>query len=291
MSTCIDHEKALDDVLSRIRDCLRETSMRKHVPRLENSLGGGKMLRARLVQSVGLARGASADMLCRAGAAVEMLHCASLLHDDLVDGGTLRRGEPAIWVSEGSRAAVLLGDLLVSLSATEVQSVLPGRLPMLVETLREMCDADANQEFNSGGSRSWNRCVAIARRKTGSLFGVAAACAAGTDDACAEALRKAGYALGTAYQLADDLLDAREGALASDKTLGTDLATGKLTAASACPPDGASCLEVIEEFLRGAEAELDRWPKVQKAWREYVSCVVEPLIERFTVEEDMEAFA
>jgi geranylgeranyl pyrophosphate synthase len=281
-----DHSE-LDDQLNEVRrivmDSLQRTALCRQMARFAPSVGGGKMLRARLLLRVGSPAGVARQVLCRASAAVEMLHAASLLHDDIVDGGTRRRGAPALWVSEGARAAVLLGDLLVSLAAGEVQDALPARLPMLIATLREMCDAELEQDFaDPDVAPAWDQCVGIARRKTGSLFGFAAACAGGADPARVEALHRAGYALGTAYQLADDLLDACPEPLVTDKSLGTDFATGKLTAASAFPEGGADPRSAITALLQESEDELAAWPEVQQAWRDYVRDVVVPLLAQYT---------
>ena len=275
----------IDADLQQVRDCMQEglsgTSLREFTHMFGSIIGGGKMLRSRLTLSVGMASGSPREQLVRAGAVVEMLHAASLLHDDIVDGGTRRRGEPALWVSEGTRAAVLLGDLMVSLAAEGVQEALPTHLPILIATLREMCDSEAEQEFGKADDdapASWEHCVSIARRKTGSLFGFAAACAGGSSAARVAALRRAGYALGTAYQLADDLLDARRDLLATDKTLGTDAATGKLTAATVSPSCGHDPVAHIAVLLQESEVELAAWPAVQQAWRGYVQDVVAPLV-------------
>lgn len=275
-------ENGLEEVRGRITVALERTSMRHHIRRFGATVTGGKMLRSRLILGVGSVSGVPAAHLVRAGAAVEMLHAASLLHDDIVDGGTWRRGEQAIWVSEGTRAAVLLGDLLVSLAVDEIQESMPARLNLMIATLREMCDAEAEQEFADPDSvPTWDQCVKIAGRKTGSLFGFAAACTGGSQDSRVEALQRAGYTLGTAYQLADDLLDACPDPLAADKTLGTDAATGKLTAATVCPPDGTDPREHIFSLLQASESELSAWPEFQAVWRDYVREVVTPLLTRF----------
>jgi geranylgeranyl diphosphate synthase type I len=263
-------------------DALRETSLRDYADLFDSRVVGGKMLRARLLLAVGPAAGVPRPVLCRAGAGIEMLHAASLLHDDVVDGGALRRGEPATWITRGARAAVLLGDLLVSLAVENIRESLPERLPMLIATLREMCDAEAEQEF-SGASRdaSWERCVSIASRKTGSLFGFAAACAGDSRPALVGALQRAGRALGTAYQLADDLLDASPLQCAAGKSLGTDAATGKLTAATALR-GGADSRAAIASLLVESEDLLQRWPAVQLEWLGYIKEFIAPLIGQYT---------
>ncbi len=276
-------EHGLDEVRARIAGALARTSIHRQTGRFSAILGGGKLLRSRLILSVGAVSDLPRIHLVQAGAAVEMLHAASLLHDDIVDGGTRRRGEQALWVSEGIRAAVLLGDMLVSLAADEIQASVPSRVNLLIAALREMCDAEAEQEFAGQDTvPTWDQCVSIAGRKTGSLFGFAAACAGGSLDARVDALRRAGYALGTAYQLADDLLDACQDPMAADKTLGTDAATGKSTAATVRPSDGKDPREHIAALLQASEDELAAWPEFQHAWRGYVHEAVTPVLTGFT---------
>lgn len=261
---------------------LHQSSLAPCAERFDPVLDGGKLLRARLVLALGTAADCPDPVLIRTGAAVEMLHAASLLHDDVVDGGIRRRGAPALWVSEGTRAAVILGDLLMSLAVDSIQKALPDRIPLLVITFREMCEAEAEQEFSRfGDDDSWARCVSIARRKTGSLFGFAAACAGGDDERLTAALRRAGYALGTAYQLADDLLDISPDPDAADKTLGTDQLSGKLTAASAAPQDAPPVPEAIAALLQDAQDALTPWPPVQQACQTYIADHLAPLIARY----------
>lgn len=277
----------MDDVRGLVLDSLQRTSLHAQAAHFGPTLEGGKMLRARLVLAIGTAAGVPRTALCQAGAAVELLHAASLVHDDIVDGGTRRRGAPALWVSDGARAAVLLGDLLVSLAVEGVQNALPRSMPTLVATLRDMCDAQAEQEYlHDDVSLSWDRCVSIARRKTGSLFGFSASCGGSTPEQ-AGALLQAGYALGTAYQLADDLLDARQN-LASDKTLGTDLSRDKLTAVTA-KPDGTDPREAIAALLRESEERLARWPEIQHAWGAFINTWIAPLVEYYTIPATLEA--
>ncbi len=269
-------------VRAQIWTLLKQTALQPYAERFRATLDGGKLLRSRLVQALAGATRQPARLQVHAGAAVEMLHAASLLHDDVVDGGTRRRGAPALWVSEGARAAVILGDLLMSLAVESIQQALPDRIPLLVATFREMCEAEAEQEFSLlGDDASWDRCVSIARRKTGSLFGFAAACAGGDDERLTAALRHAGYALGTAYQLADDLLDASPDPAAADKTLGTDRLGGKLTAASVAPEDAPPIPEAIAALLQDALAPLTPWPVVEQACRTYIADHLSPLIARY----------
>ena len=276
-------DQNLDAVRSVITDALCETSLKEEVERFGSTVSGGKMLRARLVMTMGEATAVPHEALCRLGAAIELVHAASLLHDDIIDGGFERRRAAALWVSDGTKAAVLVGDLLLSIALGLVQESAPERLPTLVTALRDMCDAEAEQEFCSGAELdSWEGCVRIARRKTGSLFGLAAACAGGPDDALAAALERAGSDLGTAYQLADDMLDTCDDSELAGKSLGTDALSGKLTAATASEANGIDPDAEIDRLLVAAESELASWPSVQQQWRGYVDGVIRPLVRQFT---------
>jgi geranylgeranyl pyrophosphate synthase len=266
-----------------IKDVMRQTSIKDEVARFESSVSGGKMIRGRLVLEIGGANGVPQELLAKLGAAIELLHAGSLLHDDIIDGGTQRRGDPALWVSEGTKSAVLVGDLLLSIALSLVLEAGPQRIPILIRALRQMCDAEAEQEFAVSDSRdTWDDCIRIARHKTGVLFGLAAACAAGSDETLAEALDKAGSDLGTAYQLADDLLDISPDGDHSGKSLGTDAATGKLTAAVFDDDDGIDPLAEIETLLESAAQRLQSWPEIQSCWRKYIEDTIRPILHKFT---------
>lgn len=279
--------KAIDTDLHEVRALIdasiRKTSLKSLAEQFAPYITSGKMLRARLVLGVGPASRVSPVVLHRTAAAVEMLHAASLLHDDVLDGGTERRGVPALWVDEGVKAAVVMGDLLVSQASGHIFDILPEAMPVLIETMQEMCDAEVEQEFRPfPDDRSWDRCVSIARRKTGSLFALAACCAGGTHSEVAAALRRAGYALGTAYQLADDLLDSSGDTALAGKTLGTDAQADKLTAVTARRAPGEDPLVSIEEFLSEADRHVSPWPVVREAWTRYTEDVVGPVIASFS---------
>lgn len=289
LTTYPSDEVDLQAVRSLIRETLYASSMKSLIGRCAAEVCGGKMLRARLILTVGPAAGLAAEHRCLAAASVEMLHSASLLHDDVVDGGLERRGLPAFWVSEGTKLAVLLGDMLVSAAFGKILSILPDAIPLLAQTLQEMCNAEIDQEFLTDRQQGdWDTCVSIARRKTGSLFGFAARCAAGTDDKLAVALLRAGYALGTAYQLADDLLDERAKVADAGKTLGSDRRDNKLTATVFQLPGQPAPSAHIKSMLESAEAALNDWPAVKSAWKRYAADAIKPVILSFTGLDAME---
>jgi geranylgeranyl pyrophosphate synthase len=231
------------------------------------TLVAGKMLRARLAQAIAAAVELPDDAALRIGAAVELVHGASLLHDDVIDGGVLRRGEPAFWKTHGANGAVLLGDLLVFEAMALLKPVNGATLlPLMIELGREVCEAEACQELLwRGTSGRWDQCLQIARGKTGALFAFAACAPAFADLKLQAALKEAGYLLGTAYQLYDDLCDESS----ESKTAGTDLARGKLTAMSVedAPPDLAV---EIEALLARSKPMLHPWPHVASAWDAYL---------------------
>lgn len=288
----------LDAVHDMIMDSLRQTSLGPVIEELRGAIVGGKMLRARLTLAVGSATGAPRDTFLRAAAAVEMVHAASLLHDDVIDGGLLRRGIPSFWKKKSVAGAILMGDLLVCKAVQMLEGIENGRLGgMLVRLAGEMCDAEAEQELVTGGiTRGWEKCVSVARRKTGSLFAFAAAATDGSDatlrsceapslrstsEKRAEALLEAGYRIGTAYQLADDLMDACGKPVGDGKDLGKDAVRGTSTSVSASHNANIHVRQCINELCASSSMLLSAWPSVRNAWNEYLRGDMTPVIHRF----------
>ncbi len=227
-------DRHLEDVRQLMFRTLEETSLRgilKDSPSL--SALGGKMLRSRLAFRVGNATGADPELLVFGSAAVEMIHTASLLHDDVIDGGVMRRGVPTFWMEKGKAGAILLGDLLLFKAVDLMCRVANGAYTHeLVRLTGEVCEAESEQELIFQGSESrLELCQSIARRKTGALFAFAALLGGQGNDHRTEVLKESGYLLGTVYQLADDILDTHAGDESSGKTLGTDAARDIVSAA------------------------------------------------------------
>ena len=273
----------LIDVRRLMVDSLRETSLESRVDEFDSVVGGGKMLRARLALRIGPAAGAPLKTCLFSAAAVEMIHAASLLHDDVIDDSGLRRGVPSFWVREGVSAAILLGDLLVCRSMSLINEVEDGLLvPILVKLAGEMCDAEVQQEILLHDQPpEWETCVDIARRKTGALFAFAGHVCGGQDTHLRIALQECGYAVGTAYQLADDLLDAFGDQVAASKTLGNDAAGAKVTAASVWQAHGVDPVARINDLCKTSRDMLNPWPDVAQAWQEFLAYDIEPVIDAF----------
>ncbi len=286
-----DSDLALNGVKDLIVSAVKDSSLCSMVDKFEDILNGGKMLRARLVLRVGSASDADRDVLWAASAAVEMIHAASLLHDDVIDGGKLRRGEPALWIREGVQGAILFGDLLVCKAIGVLLDVGDGRLlKPFIKFTSEMCDAEVEQELVLRGSETnWAQAVSTARRKTGSLFAFAAYAGAGADEDKRLALSESGYGIGTAYQLADDILDAFGDAETSNKTLGTDADRSKITAAKSWKLANVDPISYIDGLCEKSRARLDAWPELQAVWDKYFYSDIGPTIGRFVEKFSLEA--
>jgi geranylgeranyl pyrophosphate synthase len=281
--SCTDHllEQHLDEVRKLMAGSLAETPLHSALADCKNLFGTGKMLRSQLTLRVGPAAGVACSTILRAAAAVELIHAASLLHDDVIDGGFLRRGAPAFWVDRGIPAAILLGDLLLFKALELVTPVENGRLlPVIIKLTGEVCEAESEQELVTRGKLAdWETCVNVARRKTGALFAFAAHACGGDDPALREILQEAGYAIGTAYQLADDILDANGNPESAGKTLGRDEAREKNTAARARIPNNTAPAQFIDRLCNQASDSLAPWPAVQKAWAVYMSRDMKPALD------------
>ena len=193
----------------------------------------GKMLRTRLASRlaghdcVRLGR----SVLGRVCAAVEMAHAASLCHDDVIDGAVVRRGRASLWRQTSPSAAVLVGDLLFCKAFALLLETEGGRYARIfLDKVSEMCEAETEHELSLRGEiLSEETCLRINRGKTGPLFGLVGHVCGGKDSVLSGSLEEAGYRIGTAYQLADDLCDAIGNEKRMGKTLGTDSARGKFT--------------------------------------------------------------
>lgn len=166
--------------------------------------------------------------------AVELLHTASLVHDDTVDRASLRRGQKTINALWGDAAAVLLGDYLFASSAEMVCSTRNVRvIQLFARTLRDLADGELREiarafDWSQGERPYWER----VERKTASLFATAAQSGAilgGALEPAVERFRDYGLSLGTAFQIVDDLLDFEGDPEEIGKPVGNDLRQGVLT--------------------------------------------------------------
>ncbi len=166
--------------------------------------------------------------------AVELVHSATLLHDDVVDDGDQRRGEPTARVRFGNAASVFAGDWLLIQALRHVRTAsVEGLLDRLLDIIDEMIDAEAVQLEQRGRLRADRQTYFhVIEGKTASLFRwamLAGGRAGGLEWSACEALSRYGNDLGMAFQIVDDALDVVGDTHTTGKALFTDLLEGKLT--------------------------------------------------------------
>ncbi len=194
----------------------------------------GKMLRPALLLLSGKATGELSRAHHTLAAVVEMVHMATLVHDDVLDAADERRRQPTIRAVEGNVAAVLLGDYLIS-HAFHLCSALDSRHASrrIGATTNTVCEGELHQnELRGQDTVTEPEYHEIIRRKTGALTAVACelgAHCAGADESTVQAMHAYGLAAGVAFQIIDDVLDIVGDHRQVGKTLGLDLRLGKLT--------------------------------------------------------------
>jgi octaprenyl-diphosphate synthase len=195
---------------------------------------GGKRLRPALLLLMSGALGDMGSQKHQLAAVVEFIHTATLLHDDVVDESTLRRGRPTANESFGNAASVLVGDFLYSRAFQMMVECGSMRvMSILAEATNVIAEGEVLQLMNmhdaSLGEAAY---LKVIRSKTAKLFEASARLAAvlkGSDQETEHACATYGQALGTAFQVIDDALDYEGDASRMGKNLGDDLREGKVT--------------------------------------------------------------
>lgn len=199
-------------------------------------LAGGKRLRPLLTIACYhmLAKGKPAGKIIDLAAAVEFIHNATLLHDDVVDASSMRRGRPTANVLWGNKASILVGDFLFS-KAFELMlgESGPRVLPILAKVAQTITEGEVFQlSYLRTFDMTENHMMQIIGTKTAALF--SASCEMGAalldlDEKLQCQLHEYGYHLGVAFQLIDDILDYTGDEASLGKSVGDDLAEGKVT--------------------------------------------------------------
>jgi geranylgeranyl diphosphate synthase, type II len=243
------------DILARIEQALDAALAQHEVPGAPPKLAsairhavfpGGARIRPQLCIAVARACGDDDPALADAAAvALELMHCASLVHDDLpcFDNAATRRGRPSVQAAYGEPLAVLAGDAMIVRAFQvlgEAATRSPGRLGALVATIA----GGTGTPFGIVAGQAWEAEPRVAlsdyqRAKTGALF--AAATAAGAEAAGAEGRiwRGLGDRLGEAYQVADDIRDVLSDPDVLGKPIGQDVLLGRPSSARELGLDGA----------------------------------------------------
>lgn len=224
----------LAEVNAAILDCMR--SPVAMIPELAGHLvsAGGKRLRPMMTLAAARLFDYRGDDHIKLAAAVELIHGATLLHDDVVDASALRRGAQTANIIWGNKESVLVGDfifsrafeLMVAARDLKVLQILSAASGVIAEG--EVLQLSTQKNLDA----TFEMYLAVVESKTAALFAAAAragAVVAGADPQSEEALRSYGRNLGIAYQLVDDALDYAGFEAALGKRVGDDFREGKMT--------------------------------------------------------------
>lgn len=226
-----DDLQALEDLMRKQTGAEYHADLRAAFEHLLSA--GGKRIRPTIVFLTGGLVGAEKERLITLAGAIEVLHTATLVHDDLIDGSLLRRGLPTLNARWSPAATVLTGDFLFGRAAKLAAEVndLP-LMKMFAETLTIIVNGEISQMFLSKGVINRKNYFQRIYAKTASLFELSAygASLIGTDDEIVRAkFKQFGYELGIAFQIMDDVLDFNGEQLKIGKPVGSDLLNGLVT--------------------------------------------------------------
>jgi farnesyl diphosphate synthase len=232
------------------------------------ALAGGKRLRPFLTIEAARMLGATGDGPLRAGAAIELVHCYSLVHDDMpaMDDDDLRRGKPTVHKAYDDATAILVGDALQTLAfevlaepATHEDSAVRAELVLGLARASGLGGMVGGQMLDLAAEGRYGERIlsqadirTLQAMKTGAILAFSAeagAIVAGADTNVRARLLAYGKALGAAFQIADDILDREASAEELGKAVGKDAALGKGTLVDALGMDGAraECARLVDE--------------------------------------------
>ena len=215
----------LEKVKNQIKEFVEVCNHKKSLDLLDK-LATGKMLRSKLILKIAGINDASIK-LC---AVVEMIHAASLLHDDVIDEANIRRGKPSVNALYDNKTSIMFGDILYSRAFTEL-TLMDKKVAYTISnsvthlSIGEMQDVDLAETFNT----SYDKYLEMIYKKTGSLIEAAAKAAAilaGLDE---NKYALYGRNLGVAFQMIDDILDITQDSKTLGKPAMLDFVEGKVT--------------------------------------------------------------
>ena len=236
MSEFLEQYNFLSDDLTAVREQINRNLMTGHAG-LDRMFvrfldSPGKMLRPLMVMlAARFGKDFNAERMHRLAAAMEILHIATLVHDDIIDESPLRRGVPTIQTTDGVKKAVLAGDylftrcfrLVADFSSTETSS-------LFASAVGRICESEMAQARDTGLSLRWYRRKITG--KTALLFLLSLSSGATeseADPALVQNLRAAGYGIGMSFQIVDDILDYTSAVRHLGKPTGNDTGSGLVT--------------------------------------------------------------
>lgn len=209
----------LDEIVAELKN--------ESVRALFSQVGGGKMLRPRLMLKI-----SQNERIYELAAIVELIHIASLLHDDVIDASMLRRQKPTVNATDGDKTAVMLGDILYSKAFSKLVSF-PSEIAYKISnavtllSLGELEDVEMSKELNTDEDKY----IEMLYKKTGSLIEAAAVAAAMLDGIDHNGIEIYAKNMGVAFQIIDDILDITADEKSLGKTPFSDFKEGKTTIA------------------------------------------------------------
>ncbi len=203
-------------------------------PAADTLSAGGKRVRPLLLFCASSRDDDDRAALVSAAAAVELVHMATLVHDDLIDGATTRRGRPTVARAHGSGAAIQVGDFLFARAFAELTRVgSPDAVQALADSALDLALGEMDQQRAAHDlGLAVDSYMARCRRKTGALFSVACrlgAVLSGASDEARGRLAAYGEHVGVAFQIFDDILDIAGSPAETGKRRGTDILSGTVT--------------------------------------------------------------
>ena len=215
----------LEKVKNQIKEFVEVCNHKKSLDLLDK-LATGKMLRSKLILKIA----GITDTSIKLCAVVEMIHAASLLHDDVIDEANIRRGKPSVNALYDNKTSIMFGDILYSRAFTEL-TLMDKKVAYTISnsvthlSIGEMQDVDLAETFNT----SYDKYLEMIYKKTGSLIEAAAKAAAilaGLDE---NKYALYGRNLGVAFQMIDDILDITQDSKTLGKPAMLDFVEGKVT--------------------------------------------------------------
>ncbi len=262
-SVLLDHGDLLVQVESRMTELAGDRGLDPGAQMVHEHLEtGGKRLRARLALAACHALGGRAEYAVDWAAAVELLHNASLVHDDIQDGDRSRRDKPALWARHGIAQAINAGDLLLMLPFRALDGYPDALQSALVQILAEYAENTARGQIHelaltASPDKGWGDYFSAVSGKTGTLFALpvrGAAELAGLEPDEANSVALTFSSIGVLYQLQDDLLDLFEAK--GRGSCGSDIYEGRLSAVVLThldlhPSDAVAVIEVLNKPREG----------------------------------------
>jgi geranylgeranyl pyrophosphate synthase len=269
-STSINFLSPVQAQLQRVEEVMRAQADEERYPDLHAALqhllaSGGKRVRPAMTLLIGGMLGSDIERQITLAAAIELLHTATLVHDDLIDGALLRRGIATLNAQWSPAATVLTGDFIFAQAARLAAQTRSSEVVQLFsETLATIVSGELTQLFAGRGVANRENYEQRIYAKTASLFELAASAPAMLAGSTAEdiaRLRCFGYSLGMAFQIADDILDFTGEQATVGKPVASDLRQGLVTLPAlyylAVAPDDPAFLALLNGGSV-TEKEIDR---------------------------------